>query len=113
MEFKESVHGKFNDSFSLGGVLRYQGRLCVPDVDRFKYRILEEAHVSRYSIHPGSTKMYLELTEIYWWEGMKKDIVTTRKYPLEVRDNPRFVARTTCSFGVLYKTFNYHSFHKT
>ena len=35
MELKESVIGKLNESFSLGrdGVLRYQGRLYVPDVD--------------------------------------------------------------------------------
>ena len=35
MELKESVLGKLNKSFSLGGddVLRYQGRLCVPNID--------------------------------------------------------------------------------
>ncbi|WMV54619.1 hypothetical protein MTR67_048004 [Solanum verrucosum] len=32
-----------------------------------KREILEEAHGSRYSIHPGATKMYLDLREIYWW----------------------------------------------
>ena len=37
-------------------------------------RILEEAYKSRYSIHSGSTKIYHDLREIYWWEGMKKDI---------------------------------------
>lgn len=36
--------------FEIGadGVLRYQGRLCVPDVDGLRDRILIEAHVSRY-----------------------------------------------------------------
>ena len=56
------------------GVLRYQGRLCFPDVDRLRDRILEEVHGSRYSIHPGLTKMYHDLREIYWWEGLKRDI---------------------------------------
>ena len=36
---------------------------------------MEEAHSSRYYIHPGSTKMYRDLIKIYMWECMKKDIV--------------------------------------
>lgn len=35
---------------------------------------MEEAHISKYSIHLGSTKKYNNMTEVYWWEGMKKDI---------------------------------------
>ena len=35
---------------------------------------MEEAHFSAYSIHPGSTKMYHDLKNTYWWNGMKKDI---------------------------------------
>ncbi|WMV45366.1 hypothetical protein MTR67_038751 [Solanum verrucosum] len=56
------------------GVLRYQGRLCVPRVDELQERILEEDHSSRYSIHLGSTKMYRDLGEVYWWSSMKKGI---------------------------------------
>ena len=56
------------------GALRYQGRLCVPDVDELKELILKEAHNSSYSIHPGSTKIYRDLREVYWWGGMKRDI---------------------------------------
>ena len=36
--------------------------------------ILQEAHDSPYSIHPGNTKMYLDLKDTFWWTGMKKDI---------------------------------------
>ncbi|WMV37908.1 hypothetical protein MTR67_031293 [Solanum verrucosum] len=36
---------------------------------------MEEAHNSRYSIHPGSTEMYRDLREVYWLNGMKKGIV--------------------------------------
>ena len=52
MDLKESVLSKFNESISQGGddVLRYKGRLCVPD-DNLRGLILEEAHGSRYSIH--------------------------------------------------------------
>ncbi|KAH0754464.1 hypothetical protein KY290_024734 [Solanum tuberosum] len=62
--------------FSQGGdgALRYQGRLCMPCVDGLREKILEEAHNSSYSIHPGSTKMYRDLRDVYWWGGMKKDI---------------------------------------
>ena len=54
--------------------MRYQGRLCVPMVDGLQENIMEEDHNSRYSIHPGSTNMYRELTKIYWGNGMKKGI---------------------------------------
>ena len=40
------------------GVLRIKGRVCVPRVDDLIHTILTEAHSSRYSIHPGATKMY-------------------------------------------------------
>ena len=54
------------------GVLKYQDRLCVPRVDGLHERIMEEAHSSKYFIYPGSTKMYSDLRDIYWWEDMKK-----------------------------------------
>ena len=67
---------KMNDSFALGGdgILWYQDRLCVPDVDDLRTRIVAEAHSSRCYIHPRSTKMYHEFKKIYWLDGIKKDI---------------------------------------
>ena len=56
------------------GVLRYEGRLCVPDIAGLRRQVMGEAHSARYSIHPGSTKMYHDLRCLYWWDGMKKDI---------------------------------------
>ena len=75
MELKNSVLVKMNESFVLGGddILRYQDRLCVPHVDDLQTRVVAEAHGSIYSIHPGSTKMYHDLKQIYWWDDMKKD----------------------------------------
>ena len=62
--------------------MRYQGRLCVPNVDDLRNRILEEAHGSCYSIHPGSTKMYHELREVFWQGRLMKDIVKfVARYP--------------------------------
>ncbi|XP_070013085.1 uncharacterized protein [Nicotiana sylvestris] len=57
------------------GVLRLQGHLCVLNVDGLREKILDEAYSSRYSIHPGATKMYRDLRQHYWWQQMKKDIV--------------------------------------
>ena len=56
------------------GILRYQRRFCVPNVNGLRNRILEEAHGSCKSIHPGSTKMYYDLREVFLWKGLKKDI---------------------------------------
>jgi hypothetical protein len=35
---------------------------------------MDEAHNSVYSIHPGATKMYVDIRDKYWWRGMKSDI---------------------------------------
>jgi hypothetical protein len=56
------------------GTVWFRKRICVPDVDRFHEKILQEAHDSAYSIHPSSTKMYKDLKERYWWYGMKRDV---------------------------------------
>ena len=40
-----------------------------------KNKIMEEAHDTKYSVHPGGTKMYWDLREVYWWIGMKREIV--------------------------------------
>ena len=47
------------------GVLHLGTRLCVPDVDDLRKELLEEAHYSAYSVHPGSTKMYHTLKDTY------------------------------------------------
>nr|GEU31532.1 putative reverse transcriptase domain-containing protein [Tanacetum cinerariifolium] len=36
--------------------------------------IMDKAHKSKYSIHPGADKIYYDLRDRYWWPGMKKDI---------------------------------------
>ena len=76
LELKGAVNNQRVEVLSQGGdgVLRYQGRLCVPDVGELRQHILAEAHKSRHSIHPGSTKMYRDLREVYWWNDIKRDI---------------------------------------
>ncbi|WVZ52877.1 hypothetical protein U9M48_003883 [Paspalum notatum var. saurae] len=54
------------------GTVWYKNWICVPDVDSIKKLILSEAHDTAYSIYPGSTKMYHDLKERFWWYGMKR-----------------------------------------
>ncbi|WVZ70510.1 hypothetical protein U9M48_019171, partial [Paspalum notatum var. saurae] len=56
------------------GTIWYKNRLCIPDVDSIRKLILSEAHDTAYSIHPGSTKMYYDLKERFWWYGMKRAV---------------------------------------
>jgi hypothetical protein len=51
-----------------------QGKLVVPKKGALKKKILNEAHTSRYSIHPGSTKMYHDLRQQFWWTRMKQKV---------------------------------------
>ncbi|GKD67329.1 putative reverse transcriptase domain-containing protein [Tanacetum coccineum] len=37
---------------------------------------MHESHKSKYSIHPGSDKMYQDLKKLYWWQNMKAEIAT-------------------------------------
>ncbi|XP_042415181.1 uncharacterized protein LOC122004343 [Zingiber officinale] len=56
-------------------ILYFQGRLCAPKSPSMKEDLLQEAHQSRFTIHPSGTHMYRDLRHSYWWTGMKKDIV--------------------------------------
>jgi hypothetical protein len=55
-------------------MLWYKKRICIPEIQEIRESILHEAHDSAYSIHPGSTKMYHDLKNRYWWHGMKRAI---------------------------------------
>ena len=76
LELKGAVHNQRVEVFSQGGDsgFLYQGRLCVLDVGELRQHILSEAHNSRYFIHQSATKMYRYLREVYWRNGMKRDI---------------------------------------
>jgi hypothetical protein len=45
----------------------------VPRREALKKKILDEAHSSPYSIHPGSNKMYHDLRQQFWWTRMKRE----------------------------------------
>ncbi|GJW86629.1 putative reverse transcriptase domain-containing protein [Tanacetum coccineum] len=48
--------------------------IWIPSVGGVRKLIMDEAHTSRYSVHPGADKMYYDLRDLYWWPGMKRDI---------------------------------------
>ena len=55
--------------------LYYKNRLCVPNVQELKKKLMYESHNTVFTMHHGGNKMYQDLKQYYWWRGMKKDIV--------------------------------------
>jgi hypothetical protein len=53
------------------GTLWFKETLVVPKQEALKNKILEEGQTLRYSIHPGSTKMYHDPKQQFWWTRMK------------------------------------------
>jgi hypothetical protein len=56
------------------GILWFNNRIVVPKNHQLRKQILDEAHLSKFSIHPGSTKMYQDLRRDFWWTRMKREI---------------------------------------
>nr|GEU71369.1 putative reverse transcriptase domain-containing protein [Tanacetum cinerariifolium] len=55
----------------------------VPCFGDLRTLIMHESHKSKYSIHPGSDKMYHDLKQLYWWPNMKANIVTYEKITMD------------------------------
>ncbi|GJR52626.1 putative reverse transcriptase domain-containing protein [Tanacetum coccineum] len=58
------------------GTLCLNGRSWIPYRGDLRELIMNESHKSKYSIHPGSDKMYQDLKKLYWWPNMKAEIAT-------------------------------------
>jgi hypothetical protein len=56
------------------GIVWFGQRLVIPQDQILRKEILDEAHLSKFTIHPGSTKMYRDLRENFWWSNMKGEI---------------------------------------
>jgi hypothetical protein len=56
------------------GILWFGDILVVPKNPKLRKKILDEAHLSKFSMHPGSNKMYHDLRSLYWWTRMKREI---------------------------------------
>ncbi|GJX49584.1 putative reverse transcriptase domain-containing protein [Tanacetum coccineum] len=84
---KEAVKVENIEAEDIGGMLkrleaRVDGTLCLnnrswlPCYGDTRTLIMHESHKLKYSIHPGSDKMYHDLKMLYWWPNMKADIAT-------------------------------------
>ncbi|GJW09030.1 putative reverse transcriptase domain-containing protein [Tanacetum coccineum] len=58
------------------GTLCFNGRIWLPCYGDLRIVIMHESHKSKYSIHPGSDKMYQDMKKLYWWPNMKANIAT-------------------------------------
>ncbi|GKB63221.1 putative reverse transcriptase domain-containing protein [Tanacetum coccineum] len=58
------------------GTLCLNGRSWLPCYGNLQTVIMHESHKSKYSIHPGSDKMYKDMKKLYWWPNIKADIAT-------------------------------------
>ncbi|GJR48196.1 putative nucleotidyltransferase, ribonuclease H [Tanacetum coccineum] len=52
------------------GVVWFEDRLCVPNDQALREKVMTEAHSSPFTIHPGSTKMYRDLKQYFWWNKL-------------------------------------------
>nr|GFB27108.1 putative reverse transcriptase domain-containing protein [Tanacetum cinerariifolium] len=58
------------------GTLCLNGSSGLPCYGDLRTVIRHESHRSKYSIHPGSDKMYRDMKKLYWWPNMKAGIAT-------------------------------------
>nr|GEX53507.1 putative reverse transcriptase domain-containing protein [Tanacetum cinerariifolium] len=62
------------------GTLCLNGRSWLPCYDDLRSVIMHKSYKSKYSIHPGSEKMYQDMKKLYWWPNMKADIATYKTF---------------------------------
>ncbi|GKA75983.1 putative reverse transcriptase domain-containing protein [Tanacetum coccineum] len=73
----EDLHGMINKlEPRADGTLCLNNRSWIPRFGDLRALIMHESHKSKYSIHPGSDKMYQDLKKLYWWPNMKAKIAT-------------------------------------
>ncbi|GKC36694.1 putative reverse transcriptase domain-containing protein [Tanacetum coccineum] len=61
------------------GGLYFMDQIWIPLARNVRTLIMDEAHTSKYYVHPGTNKMYYDLRDLYWWPRMKKDIAILTK----------------------------------
>ncbi|GKE13197.1 putative reverse transcriptase domain-containing protein, partial [Tanacetum coccineum] len=76
---KEAMKKKYVSKENLGRLIKpiyefcpdetrcFRNRVWLPRFDGLRELVMNESHKSKYSIHPGSDKMYQDLKPLYWW----------------------------------------------
>jgi hypothetical protein len=62
-------------TFDDDGLLSFKNRIYVPSNDKLRSLILNKAHITVYMAHLGVMKMREDLKPLFFWKGMKEDIV--------------------------------------
>ncbi|WVZ76454.1 hypothetical protein U9M48_024430 [Paspalum notatum var. saurae] len=71
---RDEIHDKKKACFKLDeeGVLWFENHLLVPKDMELRKKILDEAHTSMLTLHPGSNQMYQDLKQKFWWTQIAK-----------------------------------------
>ncbi|WVZ81719.1 hypothetical protein U9M48_029063 [Paspalum notatum var. saurae] len=71
---RDEINDKKKACFKLDeeGVLWFKNRLVVPKDIELRKKILDEAHTSMFTLHPGSNKMYQDLKQKFWWTRLPR-----------------------------------------
>ncbi|GJR23118.1 putative reverse transcriptase domain-containing protein [Tanacetum coccineum] len=73
----EDIHGMINKLEPRADeTLCLNNRSGIPCYGDLRALIMHESHKSKYSVHPGSDKMYQDLKKLYWWPNMKAKFAT-------------------------------------
>ncbi|GKB64879.1 putative reverse transcriptase domain-containing protein [Tanacetum coccineum] len=73
----EDLHGMINKlEPRANGTLCLNNQSWIPHFRDLRALIMHESYKSKYSIYPGSDKMYQDLKKLYWWPNMKAEIAT-------------------------------------
>ncbi|GJW36366.1 putative reverse transcriptase domain-containing protein [Tanacetum coccineum] len=69
------------------GTLCLNGRSWLPCYGDLRTVIMHQSHKSKYSIHPGSEKMYQDMKKLYWWPNMPSCLLVQPEIPQWKWDN--------------------------
>nr|GEX90664.1 hypothetical protein [Tanacetum cinerariifolium] len=90
----EDLHGMINKlEPRADGTLCLNNQSWIPCYGDLRALIMHESHKSKYSIHPGSDKMYQDLKKLYWWPNMKAEIATYNITMDFVTKSPKMATR--------------------
>ncbi|GJX68237.1 putative reverse transcriptase domain-containing protein [Tanacetum coccineum] len=90
----EDLHGMIkNLEPRVDGTLCLKNRSWIPWFGDLRALIMHESHKSKYSIHPGSDKMYQDLKKLYWWPNMKAEIATYVRKCMTCAKLPKMASR--------------------
>jgi hypothetical protein len=75
-QLREKIQERDGGDFRMDddGLLCFRGQCCVPNQKDIRQEILAKAHWSKFSMRSREIKMYQDMKQKFWWNGMKRDI---------------------------------------